>query len=382
MANVLAARRDRRLHLRDRHLVLGRILAHINADRIAAERVEWHLIDLRGIRIGIKMPKRVDMRRRMVAGDDDLRIERLLVALGVTVLKVAQHLHRWEERVQLRILVERLREIMAQRVTEAELQTTILAPDGTTFWESAKQAGYPVQNWRDSSYELDGLTGWIEVHIEQGRVLQDTGNRIGIVHAIAGYVHGDFHFTGRADHAGATPMDFRLDASIPAAETILEVQRLANEIGDTTVGTTAEIESFPSLINVVPGGVRVSLDTRSVSGGHLTLRDQIVAYAEERAKTSGCGFEWVERQGLPVTPMDEGIVAALRVEAEATGEPFMVMPSGAAHDTMCVADRVPTAMVFVPCKDGLSHTPLEDADTADAALAAEIILGAIMSLQS
>ncbi len=272
--------------------------------------------------------------------------------------------------------------IMAQRVTEAELQTTILAPDGTPFWESAKQAGYPVQNWRDSSYELDGLTGWIEVHIEQGRVLQDTGNRIGIVHAIAGYVHGDFHFTGRADHAGATPMDFRLDASIPAAETILEVQRLANEIGETTVGTTAEIESFPSLINVVPGGVRVSLDTRSVSGGHLMLRDQIVAYAEERAKASGCGFEWVERQGLAVTPMDEGIVAALRVEAEATGEPFMVMPSGAAHDTMCVADRAPTAMVFVPCKDGLSHTPLEDADTADAALAAEIILGAIMSLQS
>lgn len=272
--------------------------------------------------------------------------------------------------------------IMAQRVTEEELKTKFLTPEGVPFWDAAKAAGYEPERWRESAEELEGLTGWIELHIEQGRVLQDTGNRIGVVHAIAGYVHGDFHFAGRADHAGATPMNFRVDAALPAAETILEVERLANEIGDTTVGTTGEIESFPSLINVVPGGVRVSLDTRSVTGGHLELRDRIVAYAEERAEARGVGFEWVERQGLDVTPMSDTIVEALRAEAEATGEPFIVMPSGAAHDTMCVADSTPTAMVFVPCLDGLSHTPLEDSDTADAALAAEIILGAIMALDA
>ena len=271
--------------------------------------------------------------------------------------------------------------IMLQRVTEEELKTTILAPDGTSFWDSAKAAGYEPERWQESISEIDGLTGWIEVHIEQGRVLQDTNNRIGVVHALPGYVHGDFHFTGRADHAGATPMDFRVDAVIPAAETILEVERLANEIGKTTVGTTAELETHPCLINVVPGSVRVSLDTRSVTGGHEELRDRIVLYAKERAEARGVGFEWVERQALPITPMDDGIVEALRQEAEATGEPFMVMPSGAAHDTMCVADKVPTAMVFVPCVDGLSHTPLEDSDTRDAALAAEIVLGAIIALQ-
>ena len=271
--------------------------------------------------------------------------------------------------------------IMLQRVTEEELKTTILAPDGTSFWDSSKAAGYEPERWQESISEIDGLTGWIEVHIEQGRVLQDTNNRIGVVHALPGYVHGDFHFTGRADHAGATPMDFRVDAVIPAAETILEVERLANEIGKTTVGTTAELETHPCLINVVPGSVRVSLDTRSVTGGHEELRDRIVLYAKERAEARGVGFEWVERQALPITPMDDGIVEALRQEAEATGEPFMVMPSGAAHDTMCVADKVPTAMVFVPCVDGLSHTPLEDSDTRDAALAAEIVLGAIIALQ-
>ena len=272
--------------------------------------------------------------------------------------------------------------IMLQRVTEEELKTTILAPDGTSFWDSSKAAGYEPERWQESISEIDGLTGWIEVHIEQGRVLQDTNNRIGVVHALPGYVHGDFHFTGRADHAGATPMDFRVDAAIPAAETILEVERLANEIGKTTVGTTGELETHPCLINVVPGSVRVSLDTRSVTGGHVELRDRIVPYAKERAEARGVGFEWVERQALPITPMNDEIVEALRQEAEATGEPFMVMPSGAAHDTMCVADKVPTAMVFVPCVDGLSHTPLEDSDTRDAALAAEIVLGAIIALQA
>ena len=270
--------------------------------------------------------------------------------------------------------------IMLQRVTEEELKTTILAPDGTSFWDSAKAAGYEPERWQESINEIDGLTGWIEVHIEQGRVLQDTNNRIGVVHALPGYVHGDFHFTGRADHAGATPMDFRVDAAIPAAETILEVERLANEIGKTTVGTTGELETHPCLINVVPGSVRVSLDTRSVTGGHVELRDRIVTYARERTEARGVGFEWVERQALPITPMNDEIVEALRQEAEATGEPFMVMPSGAAHDTMCVADKVPTAMVFVPCVDGLSHTPLEDSDTRDAALAAEVLFGAIRAL--
>jgi acetylornithine deacetylase/succinyl-diaminopimelate desuccinylase-like protein len=89
-----------------------------------------------------------------------------------------------------------------------------------------------------------------------------------------------------------------------------------------------------------------------------------------------------ERQTLPATPLDPRIVGALEAAAAETGEPHMTMHSGAAHDTMCVAERVPSAMVFVPCKDGISHHPAEDADPADAALAAEIILNAIRSLET
>jgi hydantoinase/carbamoylase family amidase len=269
--------------------------------------------------------------------------------------------------------------IMLQRVTEQDLREKIVDEDGQSFWDSAKAAGYEPERWRESIHELDGLVGWIETHIEQGRVLQDTGNRLGIVEAIAGYVHGDLRFTGRADHAGATPMDFRLDASVAGAETIVELERLANEIGRGVVGTAGEVETMPSLINVVPGGMRVSLDLRSVTGAHLDLRERIVAFAEQRGQARGVGVEWAERQRLPETPLSQEIVGALVQHSEASGEPFRVMPSGAAHDTMCVADLVPSAMVFVPCKDGLSHTPLEEASPADAALAAEVILGAVAS---
>jgi allantoate deiminase len=272
--------------------------------------------------------------------------------------------------------------IVAQRVTEEELRDQFRAiDDGRSFWEHAEEAGYEPARWRESLATLEDLTGWIELHIEQARVLQDTGNRIGVVSAIAGYVHADIWLDGRADHAGATPMDFRLDVAPTAAQIILQVERLARQAGDGTVGTVGEIEFEPGIINVVPGKARLSLDTRGVvEEGFRSVAREIESFARETAARNGLQATYRQRQTLPATPLDERIVGALEAAARATGEPFMVMPSGAAHDTMCVADHVPSAMVFVPCRDGISHSPLEDADAADAAIAAEIILNAIQSL--
>jgi hydantoinase/carbamoylase family amidase len=274
--------------------------------------------------------------------------------------------------------------IMVQRVTEEELREKFLATDdGRSFWEHAREAGYTPERWRDSAHVLDDLTGWIELHIEQARVLQDTGNRIGIVTAIAGYVHADVVVHGRADHAGATPMDFRLDPGLVAAECVLELERLVRAAGKGTVGTVGEIEVHPSLINAIPERIRFSLDIRGVDEeAFKSVARDIAAFAQEAARKRGMTAEYVERQTLPATPLDGRIVGALEEAARATGEAYMLMPSGAAHDTMCVADRVPSAMVFVPCKDGISHSPLEDASPADAGLAAEIILNAIRALQA
>ncbi len=219
------------------------------------------------------------------------------------------------------------------------------------------------------------------MHIEQARVLQDTGNRIGVVRAIAGYVHADVVVHGRGDHAGATPMDFRLDPTTVLARTVLELERLARAAGGGTVGTVGEIEVAPGLINAIAERVRFSLDIRGPDEDAFRgVYREIASFAERTASERGMSATISERQALPATPLDDRLVGALEAAAAATGEPFMVMVSGAAHDTMCVAGRVPSAMVFVPCKDGISHHPAEDANPADAALAAEIILGAIQAL--
>jgi len=272
--------------------------------------------------------------------------------------------------------------IMLERVTEEELRETFRAiDDGRSFWEHAEDAGYEPARWRECGRVLDDLTGWIEMHIEQARVLQDTGNRIGIVNAIAGYVHADVRIRGRGDHAGATPMDFRLDPTLPLAETIVELERLARVAGGGTVGTVGELDADPGLINAIAAEVRLSLDVRGPDDDLFqgVARD-IGAFATTAAERRGMTAVVTPRQTLPATPLDPRVVGALEEAAAATGEPALTMHSGAAHDTMCVAARVPSAMVFVPCLDGISHHPAEHAEPADAALAAEIMLNAIVAL--
>ena len=272
--------------------------------------------------------------------------------------------------------------IVLQRVTEQDLREHFRAiDDGRSFWEHAEAAGYEPARWRECAHVLDDLAGWIEMHIEQARVLQDTGNRIGIVNAIAGYVHADVIVQGRGDHAGATPMDLRLDPTLVLAETALELERLAREAGQGTVGTIGEVEVDPGLINAIASSVRFSLDIRGpVDEAYRGVADAIERFAVAAAERRGLRAEARRRQTLAVTPLDRGIVDALVRHAGETGEPYVEMHSGAAHDTMCVAERIPSAMVFVPCVEGISHHPDEDADPADAALAAEIILGAIADL--
>jgi allantoate deiminase len=273
--------------------------------------------------------------------------------------------------------------ITTQRVTEEELKESFRAiDDGRSFWEHAQDAGFEPERWRECIHVLDDLTGWTELHIEQARVLQDTGNRIGVVSAIAGYVHADVMIHGRADHAGATPMDFRLDPGLVAAECILELEQLARSAGKGTVGTVGEVSFAPGIINVVPSEARLSLDIRGVDeDAFRRVARDVAGFADEAARRRAMTAEYSERQTLPATPLDDRLVRALEDAAEATSEPYLLMTSGAAHDTMCVAAHVPSAMVFVPCKDGISHSPLERAEPADAALAAEIIVNAIRALR-
>ena len=255
--------------------------------------------------------------------------------------------------------------IMLQRVTEDELRETFRATDdGRPFWEHAAEAGYEPERWRESIHVLDDLSGWIEMHIEQARVLQDTGNRIGVVTAIAGYVHADITVEGRgrsrgrdADGLPARPGRRRRRVRSSSSE------RLARAAGKGTVGTVGEIEFEPgpdqrrARARALLGRHRAASTRTRSAASRATSQPSPSSPAAQRGMTA----RFTQRQTLAPTPMDERIVSALEAAARQTGEPFMLMPSGAAHDTMCVAERVPSAMVFVPCRDGISHSPLEDA---------------------
>ena len=272
--------------------------------------------------------------------------------------------------------------IVAQRITEEDLRETLRAvDDGRSFWEHAADAGCHPERWRECVHLLDDLVGWIEPHIEQGRVLQDTRNRLGIVNAIAGAHWEDVTVQGVGDHAGATPMNLRHDPTTAAAECILELERLAREAGKGAVATVGEMDVCPGLIDTIAERVRFSVDVRSIDPDVFErLPNEIVAFAQDAAERRGMRVEHERRQHAVPTPMDPVMVGALEAAAGRSGEPFMTMTSGAGHDTMCIADRVPSVMLFVPCRDGISHHPAEDASPEDAAVAVEVALNAIRSL--
>jgi hydantoinase/carbamoylase family amidase len=268
--------------------------------------------------------------------------------------------------------------IAAGRVTDAALEAMHSVDNGVPFMDEARAAGFEPERWRESRQILDDLVGWIEIHIEQGRVLQDAEIQIGLVTAISGVIHADLVITGRADHAGATPMTGRVDAGAVAAETVYAVERFAREAGDGTVGTVGQVTLEPGLRNVVPGRATVALDIRSVDESKLaSVFQSAVSHARAAAEARGAAIEVVEHQDQAPTPMDTDLVDALAVAAERLQVPTMRIASGAAHDTMLVAPRIPSAMIFVPCKDGISHSPAEEARPVDAAVAARFALETI-----
>jgi len=176
-------------------------------------------------------------------------------------------------------------------------------------------------------------------------------------------------------------MTLRQDAGSVAAEVTLELERLAREAGEGTVGTTGQCEFKPGLKNVIPGEAHLGFDIRSVDAeSYRGVARGVAEFAQQAAAKRGMQVEFVQRSDSPATPMNESVVEALAAAAEASGEPFRRMPSGAGHDTQVIAPHVPSAMLFVPCKDGISHDPSEEANPADGALAVEVILNAIRSL--
>jgi allantoate deiminase len=202
-------------------------------------------------------------------------------------------------------------------------------------------------------------TAFVEIHIEQGPVLEAEGLSVAAVSTIVGQTRLTLTFTGQANHAGTTPMHLRRDALAAAAEWITAVEALAKRT-DGLAATVGRISVEPNVGNVVPEVARVSLDVRHAHDQtRLSAVAQLLAKAEFIATQRGLLLETTRQLDQPAMPMDERLTAILSDAIEAAGFPLKTMPSGAGHDAMVLASRVPTAMLFLRSPGGISHHPAE-----------------------
>jgi allantoate deiminase len=214
------------------------------------------------------------------------------------------------------------------------------------------------------------VIGFVELDIEQGPVLEAEGIPVAVVEGITGQTRLNLRFTGQANHAGTTPMHLRRDALAAAAEWVAKVEKQIRAAATTTdpgiVATVGRIVVEPNAGNVIAGSAEVSFEIRygSSAARHRWTR-KLIADAEAIAKMRGIGFEWTEKLDQQTVRMDRGLSTMLRSAVKACGYPVKTMPSGAGHDAMVMAGRVPTAMLFLRSPGGISHHPTESVLEAD-----------------
>ncbi len=208
--------------------------------------------------------------------------------------------------------------------------------------------------------DLETAAGLIELHVEQGRTLEREECPVGIVDSIVGITTQTISFTGSANHAGTTAMDERQDAFAGAAAFSLAVEQTVSQTDGPTVGTVGEVHVSPNGSNVVPGDVRLGVDIRDPEADRLRqVREQLKRRAESIGTERGLDVEWTTHHNVQPRSMDDRIQAELTRAADTVGIETRQMRSGAGHDAMNAAPVVPTGMVFVPSKGGVSHSPAE-----------------------
>jgi len=254
--------------------------------------------------------------------------------------------------------------------------------EGVTLKEAALQVGANIQALASARRRPEEFKAFLELHIEQGRVLEETQNQIGVVTAIAAPTRWFIEIEGRADHSGATPMDLRYDALPAAAELILAVERLGRqESAHQTVATIGTANLKPGAMNVIPGHVGLGLDVRGIDKKSINRTiEGIRRELEEISRRRHVGYRMHELSDEDPLVLDERMVHTLQNVCEKQGISYRMMPSGAGHDAMNMAKLTPAGLIFIPCRDGISHSPQEKAELVDIALGAEVLLGAVLEL--
>lgn len=237
--------------------------------------------------------------------------------------------------------------------------------------------------WRGDEKAGMPLSAYLELHIEQGPILEAEDKAIGVVTGVQGVRWYEAAITGRESHAGTTPMPRRHDAFLACAALALEVERIALAHAPTAVGTVGRVEVEPNSPNVIPGLVRMTVDLRHHDEAVLDdMEARLHAGIERIAKDRKVEIAKRKLHDLAPVRFDPDCIAAVRAGAAALGLAHRDIISGAGHDACHLAKVTPTAMIFVPCKDGSSHNEAESATLPHCAAGAQVLLEAALALDA
>ncbi|MET3136297.1 N-carbamoyl-L-amino-acid hydrolase [Undibacterium sp. GrIS 1.2] len=247
--------------------------------------------------------------------------------------------------------------------------------DGKTVKDELERIGYlGTQTPGDHP-----IGAYFETHIEQGPVLEDADKVIGVVPAVMGLSWYDCVVTGMEAHAGPTPMHLRKDALQIATKIMQEVVNIGNRYPPYGRGTVGMVQVFPNSRNVIPGEVKFSIDLRNVNDELLNTMDQeILAFIDKTASDSGLKISIERVSYYPPCPFHPDCVDAVRSATAKLGYSTMDVVSGAGHDAIYTARLAPSGMIFVPCKDGISHNEIEDAKSEHLEAGCNVLLLAML----
>jgi N-carbamoyl-L-amino-acid hydrolase len=253
---------------------------------------------------------------------------------------------------------------------------------GLTMAEGIKAIGGNPDNIQSCIRKKGDLRAWLELHIEQGGILEQENIEIGVVEGIVGIVHWEVTVEGFANHAGTTPMKLRKDALLAASKFITEVNEIALRIEGHHVATVGKIEAMPGAYNVIPGKVVLGLEIRDLS---IEKIEMLFAQMEKRAATiasetkTNFSFERQANESKPALT-DKALQQIINTSAKAMGLNTKYMQSGAGHDSQEIALIAPVAMIFVPSVGGISHSFKEFTKTVDMVNGANVLLQTVLAV--
>ena len=269
--------------------------------------------------------------------------------------------------------------MMAAGLTEAELDRT--ARSGKTIREGTRFLGGDPARLAEARRKPGDLLCYLELHIEQGGILDEAGIRIGVVEGIVGIRWYEVDIRGFANHAGTTPMDRRKDAMLAAAKLTVAVNQIVRSVPGRQVGTVGRLVPVPGTVNVIPGQVTMTIDLRDLSVETLALMSRrFEAAAQEIAAETGTSIAFRELSTNEPAFTDPRLRRIIAGSAERLGLSTREMPSGAGHDAQEIARIAPMGMIFVPSVRGISHSPEELSRPQDIANGADVLLHSVLAV--